>query len=264
MSKNPLVSIIMNCHNGEKFLKKSLNSVIKQTYKNWEIIFYDNQSVDNSKEILNSFNNKKIKYFHSKKYLKLYEARNFAIKEAKGKYITFLDTDDWWNKNKLINQILLIEKNNSTLIYTNVWMYNDETKKKYLFCANKEPSGKITQRLLNKYKVGIITVMVKKEIFRKFKFNNQYQIIGDFDFFTKLSINNNFSYIDKPLTFYRMHEKNLSKIKLKVYVKEMAHWINKNNKMFRNLGFSINNQKIFLLKLRIKIFFFKLLNFLGV
>jgi len=106
--------------------------------------------------------------------------------------------------------------------------------------------------------------MLKKEIFRKFKFNNQYQIIGDFDFFTKLSINNNFSYIDKPLTFYRMHEKNLSKIKLKVYVEEMTHWINKNNKMFRNLGFSINNQKIFLLKLRIKIFFFKLLNFLGV
>ena len=68
MSKNPLVSIIMNCHNGEKFLKKSLNSVIKQTYKNWELIFYDNQSIDKSKEILNGFKNKKIKYFRSKKY----------------------------------------------------------------------------------------------------------------------------------------------------------------------------------------------------
>ena len=264
MSKNPLASIIMNCHNGEKFLRKSLNSVINQTYKNWELIFYDNQSVDKSKKILKSFKNNKIKYIRSKKYLKLYEARNLAIKAAQGKYITFLDTDDWWGKNKLLDQILLIEKNNSTLIYSNVWMYNNKNKKKYLFCGDKEPSGKITQRLLNKYKVGIITVMLKKEAFKKFKFNNKYQIIGDFDFFTKLSINNNFSYIDKPLTYYRMHEKNLSKVKLKVYIKEMAHWINENNKMFTNLGFSIYSQKIFLMKLRAKIIFFKLLNLLGV
>ena len=60
MSKNPLASIIMNCHNGEKFLRKSLNSVINQTYKNWELIFYDNQSVDKSKKILKSFNFKKL------------------------------------------------------------------------------------------------------------------------------------------------------------------------------------------------------------
>ena len=57
---NPLVSIIMNCHNGEKYLKNSLQSVIDQTYKNWELIFWDNRSIDNSKEIVESFKENRI------------------------------------------------------------------------------------------------------------------------------------------------------------------------------------------------------------
>ena len=94
---NPLVSIIMNCHNGEKYLKESLNSIVNQTYKNWELIFFDNNSNDNSKKILSSYeNDQRIKYFKSIEFLKLYDARNKAIEQAKGEYITFIDTDDLW------------------------------------------------------------------------------------------------------------------------------------------------------------------------
>ena len=59
---DPLVSIIMNCYNGEKYLKEAIRSVINQTYKNWEIIFWDNQSKDKSSQILKSFKDKRIKY----------------------------------------------------------------------------------------------------------------------------------------------------------------------------------------------------------
>ena len=100
-NSKPFVSIIMNCYNGEKYLKKSIQSVINQTYKNWELIFWDNQSIDKSKQILESFSDKRIRYFKSKKFRSLYDARNFAIKKANGKYICFLDTDDWWFKKKL-------------------------------------------------------------------------------------------------------------------------------------------------------------------
>ena len=65
--KLPLVSIIMNCHNGEKYLKYSLDSIFNQTYKNWELIFFDNNSSDNSLKILKKYNLKKIKYFSTKK-----------------------------------------------------------------------------------------------------------------------------------------------------------------------------------------------------
>ena len=66
MKKKNLVSIIMNCHNGEKFLYESILSVVKQTYKNWELIFFDNNSNDNSKNIVFSFKDKRIKYYKSK------------------------------------------------------------------------------------------------------------------------------------------------------------------------------------------------------
>ena len=78
--KLPLVSIILNCYNSAKFLKKSISSVVSQNYKNWELIIYDNCSNDNTKsEVLKFKNNKKIKYFKSNKFYNLYNARNLRI-----------------------------------------------------------------------------------------------------------------------------------------------------------------------------------------
>ena len=97
-SNLPLVSIIVNCHNGQEYLYECLKSITKQTYENWELIFWDNHSSDLSSKILKSFKDKRIKYFKSNKFTSLCLARNLAIKKAGGKYITFLDTDDIWKK----------------------------------------------------------------------------------------------------------------------------------------------------------------------
>ena len=107
--KSPLISVIMNCHNGEKYLKESLKSVKYQTFKNWELIFYDNNSSDNSKIEFKKFNEKDLNIFSSKKFLALYDARNKAIEKSKGKYLAFLDVDIW-TKDKLQKQVLLIKK----------------------------------------------------------------------------------------------------------------------------------------------------------
>ena len=110
ISRNPLISVIMNCHNGQEFVQESVKSLISQTYKNWELIFYDNFSRDLSIKIIRSFKDKRIKFFKSNKFLKLYDARNNAIKFAKGKYIAFLDTDDYWKKDKLTKQVNFVLK----------------------------------------------------------------------------------------------------------------------------------------------------------
>ena len=94
----------MNCHNGERYLKKSLRSIFHQSFKNWELIFFNNCSTDGSLDIINSFKDRRVKVYHSKKFLNLYDARNKALKYAKGKYVSFLDADDQWNKNKLKTQ----------------------------------------------------------------------------------------------------------------------------------------------------------------
>ena len=91
MSK-PLVSIIMNCYNSEKFLKETLESVYAQTYTNWEVIFWDNLSTDNSKNIACSFDHK-VKYYRGDCFLPLGAARNMAISKAEGELLAILDCD---------------------------------------------------------------------------------------------------------------------------------------------------------------------------
>ena len=83
MKKKPLVNIIMNCYNGEKYLKDSIQSVLNQNYKNWELIFWDNQSEDRSKFFFKEFKDKRFALLLRKKFTNLYIARNLAIKKLK-------------------------------------------------------------------------------------------------------------------------------------------------------------------------------------
>ena len=86
---SPIVSIIMNCHNGEKYLEESLQSVLNQSYRNWELIFFDNASTDKSKYIFNTFKDQRFKYFFNKKKINLYKARNIAISKTKGDFNSY-------------------------------------------------------------------------------------------------------------------------------------------------------------------------------
>jgi len=252
----PLVSIIMNCYNGEKYLIKSINSILSQTYQNWELVFFDNQSSDNSKKILKKFQDKRIKYYKSNKMLNLYDARNHAIKKTKGKYVCFLDTDDFWTKNKIKIQVKFMEANNDFgMVYSNFYTFDQTKKKIYIQNNFNLPSGFITKQILKRYTIGILTVCIKKKIFYKYIFKKKYNVIGDFDFFTKISLKNKIGCIQKPLAFYRVHENNYSKKKIKIFMKELNQWISQNERRFRLINISLFNQKIFLLKLRIKYYF---------
>ncbi len=222
----------MNCYNGEKYLKEAIRSVINQTYKNWEIIFWDNQSKDKSSQILKSFKDKRIKYYRSKSFSKLYKARNMAINKAKGKFVSFLDVDDFWINTKLEKQVNLFQKEkNLILVYSNVFILNNSNKSFKLFTKDTLPSGKITQNLLSNYRMPVITTILKKSIFNKIKFKNNYEIIGDFDFFTKLSLKGLFGPIQEPLAYYRIHEKNVSKTKIDLFIKEFNLWIDENKNL---------------------------------
>ena len=101
MKEDILVSIIMNCRNGEEFLDQALKSVFQQTYTNWEIIFWDNNSNDGTSRILNNYQSNKIKYFYSDSLNKIYKARNLALEKCQGQVVTFLDCDDIWMDYKL-------------------------------------------------------------------------------------------------------------------------------------------------------------------
>ena len=236
--EDPLISVIMNCHNGEKYLKQSIESVLNQTYKNIELIFFDNQSSDNSRKIVKSYQDSRIKYYKSDKVLKLYEARNLAIKHASGNFIAFLDTDDFWLPTKLKKQILLFSNNKDLkMVYSNCFILKE--KKQSIFTKHNLPNGNITQQLLNHYRIPILTVLIKKNIFDEKLFNNNYEIIGDFDFFLKLSLKNFINSINEPLAYYRIHDLNTSLKKIHIQISELEEWVilNENKDSFKNYSF---------------------------
>ena len=121
------------------------------------------------------------------------------------------------------------------------------------------PSGKITRDLINTYTIGIATVLIKKKLFDKFKFNETYDIIGDFDLMIKLSLNNKIHVIQKPLATYRIHGSNLSIKNYDLYSSELKRWILINEKKFIKKGLSLRPIRYLLLKNRnqkiYKIFF---------
>ena len=120
MSTEHLVSIIMPLHNSEKFVAEAIESVLAQTYHHWELIVVDDRSSDSSPSIVESYacKDSRIRFIHLDINVGPAKARNRAIKEAKGKYIAFLDSDDVWMPVKLEEQISFLKKHDLVLTYS--------------------------------------------------------------------------------------------------------------------------------------------------
>ena len=259
MKSNYLVSIIMTCYNGESFLKDAVKSIINQTYFNWELIFYDNNSTDKSAEIIKNFQDKRIKYFKSDKLVNLGTIRKLAFSKCQGDFISFLDVDDYWSKFKLQMQIEKFKINNSTdIVYSNYSKVENGivTKVKSNLYKGNCQNEVILSRIKGPPIAVWMTLMIKKSAIDKleYSFDENTHIASDFDLIIRLTMFSNFDYTDENLAYYRVHQNNESKKQYKE-ISELIYIINKyqKNKIISSL-FSYKN---FTYKLYIKYFLFK-------
>ena len=230
-NNQPLISIIINCFNGERYLKEALTSVLNQTYNNWEVIFWDNQSTDSSAKIFKNYKDKRFNYFYANEHTSLYKARNLAIEKSKGDFISFLDADDLWDKSKLELQMPYFNNSEVGLIYSNFWVFkNENMKKKKLYVNKRLPSGNVYKELIDNYNIGILTTVMRKKFYLKLKkkFDERFSIAGDFDLFLRLSKICLFESIKEPLAFYRLHSKNLSTLNKEKEIEEVEIWLREN------------------------------------
>lgn len=244
------VSIIMNCFNGEKYLHEALSSVISQTYQNWELIFYDNQSTDESKNIFRSFNEKRFLYYYAETHTKLFKARNKAIEKATGDLIAFLDVDDYWSEIKLEKQCEKFNENKDLEFIFTKYIVVDESSNQIKSHQKEDLSKKTIEELITNYQVGLSTVMLKRNLIKKmnFSFNEEYNIIGDFDAFANLIMKVNFLYMNEDLSFYRWHNNNLSTKNHSQELDELEDWVKKRkNQVSENIIKHVKN-KIYYLK----------------
>ena len=147
-------------------------------------------------------------------------------------------------------------------------MKNEKNNKKKKFINYDVKSGYIYKDLIEKYNVGILTSLIKKSLLKKSKvnFDNKYDIIGDYDFFIRLSKKYKFQFIKEPVATYRIHQENLSFLKKEKQIKEFFYWIKKNKKKLTKEDYLKIMKKIYKLEfinLRLtKSFFNSLLYFI--
>lgn len=185
----PKVSIIMNCYNGEQYLAMAIQSVLNQSYTNWELIFWDNQSSDHSADIFKSFSDPRLRYFQSKVHTSLGEARVQAWKKVRGDYVAILDVDDEWMPNKLAMQLPRFDDPQVGIVISDtLWVKG--SKRKNLYSASYPPEGDVFVALLDWYFVSLQTLMVRKSTVDQLKlasFDSRYSMIADFDLVMRLS-----------------------------------------------------------------------------
>lgn len=156
-----LVSIIMPSYNTEKYIAESINSVIAQTYTNWELIIVDDCSTDGTDDAVSSFlSDPRIKYLKNEKNSGAAISRNKALREATGKYVAFLDSDDLWHPEKLERQVAFMEKNGYKFTYTDYKIQLNGEWLPYIYTGPK----RVNERKMKDYcYFSTITVMYDRE-----------------------------------------------------------------------------------------------------
>lgn len=210
-NKLPLVSVIINCYNGEEYLKEAIDSVCSQTYTNWEIIFWDNCSTDHSAQIAISYG-EKLKYYKAVENKPLGQARNCAVEKADGKYICFIDCDDIWLNDKLKLQVDLMENNPQyVLCYGSIEevFLNGQHFRNVL---NRYDSGFILEQLLFQYDVNILTSMINMPLLKEsgLKFDSKITASEEYCLFMQLASVYEIGVIKTILAKYRVHENSLT------------------------------------------------------
>ncbi len=179
---NKQVDIIMPNYNKGQFLKESINSVLSQSYKYWKLYIIDDHSSDASSKILKKYKkNKKIKIFFLKENKGPSFCRNLGLKKSKSKFIAFLDSDDYWKKNKLKNQINFMIENNYPFTFTDyIPILQTSNYKKTLKRTNIVDTFNL-QSFIKNSSINTSTMIIERKYLKKLKFR-KLNLLEDYIF----------------------------------------------------------------------------------
>ena len=206
--KTDFVSVVITCYNYGKYLQGCIESVLSQTYQDFEIIVVNDGSTDNTDEVMRGFLSiEKIHYIKQKNGGQA-NAKNIGIRNSKGEYIAFLDADDLWARTKLEKEIPLFSDSQVGVVYSRSRYINEEGKEisfelsgKYL----RPRKGRVTEYLIIDNFVPFSSSVVRRQCFAKFGgFDESLKMSIDWDLWLRISTNYDFDYVDEPLLLYRL------------------------------------------------------------
>jgi glycosyltransferase involved in cell wall biosynthesis len=207
----PEVSVIMNCHNGEKYLCEAMDSVFAQTYQDWEIVFWDNGSTDTSGLIARSYGNDKVRYFHSQTKTNLGEARRNAVNVAQGEWLAFLDCDDLWYPEKLMVQMNALEETDYVFAYAGI-LEMTAAGVPIRTVIPKYASGDVLEHLLNQFDVNMVTPIIRRSFLVEHSMNFEPEMTAseEYNLFVRLAARGNVLVQSEILGSYRVYAGSLT------------------------------------------------------
>lgn len=214
--QNDMCSIIMPAYNSASFISEAIDSVLKQTYKNWELIIVNDGSQDDTEKIIKYYlqKDKRIKLISLALNKGVANARNQGLKSANGRYVAFLDSDDYWAKDKLKKQIEILEKSNNTLIYTSYAIIDENNN----IIKHREIKNRLFFNDILKENIVIFSSIIVKTSDIKELYFKQEWFHEDYIFLIDAFRGENIKIgvgINEYLVNYRMHKNSRSSNKLK-------------------------------------------------
>lgn len=204
---NELVSVIMPSYNTAEYIGKSIQSVINQTYKNWELIIVDDCSTDNTEEMIQPFlKDKRIIFLKNEKNSGAAISRNFALRKARGRYIAFLDSDDLWLPVKIEKQLKFMKDNNYAFTFTD---YRINLNGKWLPYINTAPNVVTKWKLYNWCYFSTITVMYDVNVVGLIQIANLKKN-NDYAMWLKAIEKTDCYRLPECLSFYIKHDNSIS------------------------------------------------------
>ncbi|MGY0287368.1 MAG: glycosyltransferase family 2 protein [Candidatus Methanodesulfokora washburnensis] len=214
MENSSLISVILPTYNRARLLRRAIQSILNQTYQNFEIIVVDDCSNDNTEEVVKSFCDKRIRYIRNRRHMGAPFSRNIGIKVAHGKYIAFQDSDDIWLPKKLAKQINAFENSPKEVgvVYTSFWRIEEGKKVRIPPSNFRQYEGNIHEILLETNFIGTSAAMVKKECFEKVgMFDETLPRLQEWDLWIRISRYYLFRHINEPLVICHLQSDSISR-----------------------------------------------------
>jgi glycosyltransferase involved in cell wall biosynthesis len=203
-----LVSVIIPTYNREKLLKRCIKSVLNQSYENFEIVVVDNYSDDDTANLIHDINSDRIRFFQINNEGVIAKSRNFGIKKAKGKYVAFLDSDDWWDKHKL--KLCLNYMSDYDFVYHNMKQVQGDKEKNLRMRSINKPY--FDDLIINGNAIMTSSVVTKKEVLINANLFNESEIYRgweDYELWLKIAKNDYcFMRLNSFLGYYHVGDDN--------------------------------------------------------
>jgi len=211
MKSNPLVSILVPCYNSREFLKETLDSVLNQTYQNFELILVDDGPPDPIKDIADSFNSDKIRYYYIDN-IGPANTRNLAAQKASGEYLAFLNHDDLWTPTKLEDQLNELDRLQAVWIASGSQRVNFYTHKVLERHEGRDYFKNVFYDILEKKHLwAFSTVMIRKDVFMDVgMFAGEIWFMDDRDLYLRVAKNYPIAYLSKVHLLDRVHSSNIT------------------------------------------------------